>query len=103
MGFSQVLGRSGLAFSSAEKDGTGTTAEALRSGDAGCGVGEYGNGMVSDGAKAGTGDLTATNNSPAVSYGNIGPDFNKTGLGANKRPKEQYLTSETDDMHNKFR
>ena len=86
--FSQISCRSGLSSCSAEKYRPDTTAEALRSGDTGCVVGKYRNGMVRDGAEAGTGDLMAINNLPVVSYRNIGLDFDKTGFGANKENKE---------------
>lgn len=43
--------------------------------------------MARNRAKAGTGDLTAINNSPVVSKRNIGLDFEKTGFRSNKTKK----------------
>lgn len=43
--------------------------------------------MIKDGVQVGIGDLMAVNNTPMVSYRNIGLELDKTGLRSNKEKR----------------
>lgn len=67
-------------------------AESLRGGYIGCGVEEHRSGTIRDEAQAGTGDPTAINNSPMVSYRNADLELSKTGFRGDKDSKSSCRT-----------